>query len=228
MSSMFWLDETDLRLIALACIELHGAVVELAFAELLAQLFARALIALRAGQRELAFLRRLIRLWWRRQQQVQHTLLGVHLGLVFHLFQALFADHVDGNLDQVADHRFDVTADIADLGELRSFHLEERRIGELGETARNLGFTNARRPNHDDVLGHDVVGKIGRQLLAAGAITQCNGHGALGSLLSDDVLVELGNNLARRQLFERNILVFSSSRQIDSHMISMRDERPVQ
>ena len=40
------------------------------------------------------------------------------LGLVFDLFHFLFADHVDGDLDEVADDGFDVAADVADLGEL--------------------------------------------------------------------------------------------------------------
>ena len=62
----------------------------------------------------------------RRQQDVEQALFGVHLGAVFHFFEALFAHHVDGDLDQVADHGFDVAADVADLGELGGFDLEER------------------------------------------------------------------------------------------------------
>ena len=53
----------------------------------------------------------------RGQQDIEEALFGVHLGLVLDLFQALFADHVDGNLDQVADHGFDVAADVADFSE---------------------------------------------------------------------------------------------------------------
>ena len=44
-------DDAELRRAAFAHIELHLALVELALAELLAQLFARALVAFRAGQR---------------------------------------------------------------------------------------------------------------------------------------------------------------------------------
>jgi hypothetical protein len=110
------------------------------------------------------------------------ALLGVHFGLVFDFFKALFADHVDGDLDEVADHGFHVAADVADFGKLGGFHLEERRVGELGEAARDFGFAHAGGPNHDDVLGHDVFGEIGRELLAALAVAQSDGHGALGGL----------------------------------------------
>ena len=153
----------------------------------------------------------------RRQKHVEQALFGVHLGAVFHFFEALFAHHVDGDLDQVADHGFDVAADVADLGKLRGFDLEERRVGELGEAARDLGFADAGGPNHDDVLGHDVVGDVGRQLLAALAVAQRNGHGALGGRLADDVLVELGDDLARRQLVEREVLFFGGCGKINGH-----------
>jgi hypothetical protein len=56
--------------------------------------------------------------WRRRQQHVEQALLGVHLGAVFHFFEALFAHHVDGDLDQVADHGLDIAAHVADLGKL--------------------------------------------------------------------------------------------------------------
>jgi len=62
---------------------------------------------------------------------VEQALLGVHLGAVFHFFQALFAHHVDGNLDQVSDHRLDIAADVTDLGKLRGFDLQERRLVSL-------------------------------------------------------------------------------------------------
>jgi hypothetical protein len=78
-------------------------------------------------------------------------------------------------------------------------------------------FRNGGRPDHDDVLGHDVVGDVGRQLLPALAVAQRNGHGALGVLLADDVLVQLGDNLARRQLVQREILFFGGCGQINGH-----------
>jgi hypothetical protein len=119
------------------------------------------------------------------------------ISAVFNLFKALFAHHVDGDFDQVADHRLDIAAHVAHLGKLRGLNLEERRTGQLGQAARNLSFAHARGADHDDVLGHDVVGQVRRQLLPALAVAQRNGHGALGGLLADNVFVEFGDNLAR-------------------------------
>ena len=116
---------------ALLDVDLDHAVVELAGAQLLAQLLAGALGAL-AG------------LGLRRHQQVEQALLGVALGALGDFVQALLAHHVDGDLHQVADHRFDVAADVADFGELAGLHLEERRVGQLGQAARDLGLARRR------------------------------------------------------------------------------------
>ena len=101
--------------------------------------------------------------------------------------------------------------DVADFGELRRFHLQERRVGELGQAAGDLGLADAGGADHDDVLGHDFFGHFGRELLAAHAIAQRDGDGALGVVLADDVLVEFGDDLARRQFVERDLFFFSGS-----------------
>ncbi len=147
----------------------------------------------------------------RRQQQIEQAVFGVELGLVFDFFELLFAHHVDGDLDEVADDGFDIAADVADLGELRGFDFEEWRVGELGQAARDLGFADAGGADHDDVLRHDLFGEIGRELLAAHAVAQCDGHGALGGLLADDIFVQFGDDFARGQIVEREFLVFSGS-----------------
>ena len=148
----------------------------------------------------------------RRQQQIEQTFFGVQFGLVFDFFELFFAHHVDGDLDEVAHNGFDVAADVADFGELRGFDFEEGRVGQLGQTAGDFGFAYAGGPDHDDVFGHDLVGEIGRKLLAAHAIAQRDGDGALGGLLADDVLVQLGDDFARGQIVEREFLVFRGSR----------------
>ena len=116
-----------------------------------------------------------------------------------HLLEALVADHVHGQLHEIAHHRLDVAADVADLGELRGFHLDERRLREPREPARDLGLADAGRPDHQDVLRRDLLGQLGRQLLAPHPVAQRDGHGALGGRLPDDVLVQFGDDLARRQ-----------------------------
>jgi hypothetical protein len=95
------------------------------------------------------------------------------------------------------DHLLDIAADIADLGELGRLDLDEGRLGELGQAAADLGLAHAGRPDHQDVLGRHFRAQRFGQLLAAPAVAQGNGHGALRILLADDEAVELGHDLAR-------------------------------
>ena len=128
----------------------------------------------------------------------------------------------DRELDEVADHRLDVAADVADLGELRRFDLDERRVRQLREPARDLGLADAGRADHQDVLRRDLLGQLGRQLLAAHAIAQRDRHRALGLRLADDVLVELGDDLARRQRINRRSWC-ARAREIDITVLRSSD-----
>ena len=138
----------------------------------------------------------------RGQQQVEQPLFGVQFGLVGDVLQLLFPHHVDGDLDQVADHGLDIASDVSDLGELRGLHLHEGRVRQLRQAARDLGFADARRTDHDDVLGNDFFGQFGGKLLPAHAIAQRYGDGALRLVLPYDVLVEFAHDLARGKLVE--------------------------
>ena len=61
------------------------------------------------------------------------------------------------DLDQVAHDRVDVAADVADLGELGRLDLDERRVGEPREPARDLGLADAGGTDHQDVLRRDLL-----------------------------------------------------------------------
>jgi len=60
--------------------------------------------------------------------------------------------------------------DVADFRELGSFDLQERRVGQLGEAARDLGFADAGGADHNYVLGDDLFGHFGRKLLPPHAL----------------------------------------------------------
>jgi hypothetical protein len=136
------------------------------------------------------------------QQEIEKALFGVEFRLVGHILELFLADHVNGDLHQVANHGFNVAADVAHLGKLRRLDLQERRIRQLGQAARDLRLTHARGSDHDDVLGNDFFGQLGRQLLATHAVAQRDCHSALRVLLSHHVLVELGDDLTWRELVE--------------------------
>ena len=184
--------------------DLHQALVELAVAQALAQLLARALDAF-AGLR------------LRRHQQVEQALFGVHLGAVGHFVQPLFAHHVDGDIHQVADHRFHVAAHVAHFGELAGLHLQERRIRKPRQAPRQFGLADAGGADHEDVLGHHLFGHLRRQFLAADAVAQGDGDGALGVGLPDDVLIQFADDFARRQLVEDRLFIHGLAGKIDHH-----------
>ena len=54
-------------------------------------------------------------------------------------------------------------------------------------------------------LGTISSATVARQLLAPPAVAQRDRHRALGGALADDVLVELGDDLPRRQVVEREL-----------------------
>ena len=119
--------------------------------------------------------------------------------LVAYFDEPLLAHHVDRQLDQVADHRLHVAADVPDLGELGGFDLDERRLGQPRQPAGNLRLAHAGRSNHQDVLGRHFLRQVARQLLAPHAIPQGDGDRAFRAHLPDNVTVELRHDLPRRQ-----------------------------
>ena len=132
-------------------------------------------------------------------QRIEDAFLGVGFGLGFDVAALSFAHLGDADFHQIAHDLFHVAADIADFGEFGGFHFQERRLRELGEPARNFGLADAGGPDHQDVLGQHFLAQIGRELLAAPAVAQRDGDGALGLGLADDIAVEFGNDFARRE-----------------------------
>ena len=123
--------------------------------------------------------------------------------LRLHVLALSLAGERDGNLDQVAHDLLDVAADIADLGELGGFDLEERRAGEPRQAARDLGLADAGRPDHQNIFRQHFLAQFVVELQAAPAVAQSNGDGALGVVLADDEAVEFGNDFARGEVGQR-------------------------
>ena len=152
----------------------------------------------------------------RRQQQIEDPLLRRLPRLLAHFGDPLLPHHVDRQLDEVAHHRLDVAADVADLGELRGFDLDERRLRQAREPPGDLGLADAGRADHQDVLRRDVLGHLRRQLLPPRAVAQRDRDRALGLVLSDDVLVELGDDLARGQRVGGGVVRFGKVNRHDT------------
>jgi hypothetical protein len=157
-------------------LDLHLAVVEMALLAHPPKTLARGLARLLAGQ------------------GVEQPLHRRALRRLAHRPAAALAFQADGLLDKIARNLLDVAADIADLGEFGRLHLHKRRVGELGETARNLGLAAPGRADHQDVLRRHLVAQRLRQLLPPPAIAQRHRDRALGVVLPDDMLIERGHH----------------------------------
>src|SRR5256885_1729583 len=186
---------------AFADFEVDHALVEFAFAKLEAQLFARTLrlFALRGnlGVRSAAHGRRC-----RRKQEIEHAFFRGLLGTVGDFVEFFLADHVDGSLDEIANHRFHIASDVADFGVLGSFDLDKGAAGEACQAARDFRFSHAGGPNHQNVFGQNVFSDLRRKLLAADPVAQGHGDGALCGCLPDDVLIEFQDDFARRHVIK--------------------------
>ena len=88
-----------------------------------------------------------------------------------HLAHLRLARLLDRDLGQVAHDRVDVLADVAHLGELGRLHLDEGRVGQLRQAARDLGLADAGGADHQDVLGRDLVRAASRR--PAGGASGC-------------------------------------------------------
>jgi hypothetical protein len=101
-----------------------------------------------------------------------------------------------GDLGQVADDGVDVAADVADLGELGRLDLDEGRVGQPRQAARDLGLADAGGADHQDVLRRDLGAQRLGHLRARQRLRRAMATAAWRAL-ADDVLVEFGDDFLR-------------------------------
>src|SRR5688572_30661537 len=123
-------------------------------------------------------------------------------GYFFDVGFSFIADHPDRYVDKITHHRLDIASDITNFGKLGSFDFDEWCTGEAREASRNFGFADAGRTDQYDVVRHDLLAEILFDALPPPAITQRNRDCTLRCFLTDDVLVELTDDLTWRQLFQ--------------------------
>ena len=132
------------------------------------------------------------------EQRVEDALLGGVGRARADLRHLLLARQLHGDVDELLHDRVHFAADVADLGELRRLDLDEGRARELREAPRDLGLADARRADHQDVLGRDLLAQWLVDLHATPAVAERDRDRALGRGLADDVLVQLLDDLAGR------------------------------
>ena len=186
-------------------VDLDHALVELAFAQTLAKFFARLRVVFGVLRRG-------------RHKDIEQPVLGGGFRAVADFVEFLFADHVDRDIDQIADHRFDIAPHITHFREFARLDLHEGRVRELGEAARQFRFADAGGADHQDILRHHVIRHFGRKLLTAQTISQSDGDSALGVRLSDNVLIELAYDFARREFVENGPFFDGLRGKINHHL----------
>ena len=130
-----------------------------------------------------------------RQHGVQQASFRRFVRPRLHLLQLLVAQHLHGDVGEVADDGFHVAPHIAHFGELGGLHLDEGRPGEAREATGDFRLADAGGADHQDVLRRHLVAQRFGQLHAPPPIAQGDGHGAFRRVLPNDVLVQLADNL---------------------------------
>ena len=147
-------------------------------------------LGLSAAQKELERVHRTVLLLLLREQQFHKPLLGCRGRRVLHKLHALLFREPDRLLHKIAHHALDVSAHIADLGVLRGFDLDKRRVDELCKPSCDLGFADAGRPEHDDILRRDLLPQFGGQTASSVTVSERDRHRALCFVLTDDIAVQ--------------------------------------
>ena len=114
---------------------------------------------------------------------------------MLHLF---LTQQIDSRIRQVSNDGFDISTHIAHFGEFGGLYFDQGRVGELGQSASDLGFANTGWANHQDIFRTDLIAQFWIQLHAAPAVTQGNGHSALGIALTDNVAIQLSGDFFGR------------------------------
>ena len=137
----------------------------------------------------------------RRQEQVEQPLLDPRLGLL--LDPLALASCAPATMAASTRSRIRPSTSrphVADLGVLGRLGLHERRADEHRQPAGDLGLAHAGRADQHDVLGRHLPAQVLGELPAPPPVPQRDRDGALGVGLAHDVAVQLGDDLAGRQL----------------------------
>ncbi len=138
-----------------------------------------------------------VSLIFERQKQIDQPFLRAGGGFFAESGRLFLLDHADGDFEKVADHRFDIAADVADFGEFGRFDFDEWSAGKAGKAAGDFGFADAGGSDHENIFGDDGLRESGGKLLPTPAIADGDGDRAFSGGLANDVLVEFGDNLLR-------------------------------
>jgi len=138
--------------------------------------------------------------FFKTRMRAEHAIFGGELRPRLNVLALSLAGLRNCDFDEIPDDLLDVAADIADLGEFRSFDLDERRAREFGQPPRDFGLADPGRPDHQDVFWQHFLAKAFGELLTPPPIAQGDGYRAFGVGLTDDKAVEFGDDFTGRKV----------------------------
>ena len=97
------------------------------------------------------------------------------------------------HLQQAREDALDILADIAGLGEHRGIHDGKRHLQQMGDGTRHQRLACTRGTDHDDIALlnlHAIVGLLLTEALVV--VIDSHGEIALGVVLPDDILIQIG------------------------------------
>ena len=144
----------------------------------------------------------LLRLW---HHNVQNTFLCCFGSLFLNTIQTVSTNHTDSSLGKIADYRFNIPANITDLGKLSSLNLDKRGLHQLSQTAGNFSLAHTSRTDHQYIFRNNVIlHAVIIQLTAAPAVSKRNCHSLFCLLLPNYILIQLLNYLSRSLLIRQH------------------------
>src|ERR1035438_2823336 len=84
----------------------------------------------------------------------------------------------------------------------RRIEIRARHCSTSWPPTRRHPPARAGGPDHENILRHHVIRHLRRKFLPPQTVSQGNGDGTFGGWLSDNVLIELAYDFARRELVE--------------------------
>ena len=131
------------------------------------------------------------------QEEIHEPGFRGRAGSLLHSLVFFLAHHMNGDIEEIADHGFHIAAHVTHFREFRGFHLYKGSSAQFGQTARYFGLAAARGTHHDDVLGRNLIAQFLGQLLSAPPVADSHRHHAFGFFLTYDILIEFSHYLMR-------------------------------
>jgi len=138
----------------------------------------------------------------RRKQEIEHAFFRGLLGAVCDFVEFFLSDHVDGGFHKIADHRFHIASHVTNSVYFEASTLMKGQPARRAKRRAISVFPTPVGPIIRMFLGKTSSAISGGSFWRRTRLRQSDSDGALRGGLPDDILVELGDDFARRHIIE--------------------------